>query len=159
MVKASVWSGPVANYWLAKAFVLGASCKTRGLRSLISCLQPLNVSLYQTGAFQSNRSGACSFDDDWVGPLYLDADDNLQCTCLERESHILDCAEDHFLLSQCMIVEWQSDFRTALLFQSEWALSQFRVWLHSCGVRNYTVGLKRQNPLFGLDLATEWNAV
>lgn len=102
--------------------------QTRGLRSLISCLQPLNVSLYQRGAFLQDRNGGCCFDDDWVCPLVLETDDNLQCRCLEREWHALDCGWNHFSLSLCMIVEWQSDLRATLLFvQSKWVLSQFRV--------------------------------
>ena len=153
---ASVWSGPVANYWLARAFVLGASCKTRGLRSLISFLQPLNVSLYQRGAFLQDRNGDCCFDDDWACPPAFKADDNLQCRCLKRECHFRDCSEDHFPLSRCMIVDWQSDCKAVfLLFKASENCLSLELWLHSCGVRNYTVGLKRQNPLFGLDLATE----
>lgn len=41
---------------------------------------------------------------------------------------LLIVVENIFSLSLCMIVEWQSDLRAALLFvQSEWVLSQFRV--------------------------------
>lgn len=80
-----MWSGPVANYWLTRAFVQGASCKTREVRSFISCLQPLNVSLYLSRAFQQDRNGGCCFDDDWACPLVLKADDNLECRCLHQK--------------------------------------------------------------------------
>ena len=145
------------------AFVLGASCKTGGLRSLISCLQYLNVSLYQRGAFLQDRDGGCCFDDDWACPPVLEADDNLRCMCLERECHALDCGEGHF-----PAVIAAHDGRTAGQTSGQLCYSSSKVsehclslelWFHSCGVRNYTVGLKRQNPLFGLDSATECSAV
>lgn len=144
-----------------RAFVLGASCKARGPWSLISCLQPLNVSLYQTQALLLDRKGGCCFDDDWARPLFLKEDDNLQCRCLERGRHALDCGEDRFLLSQSVIVVWQSDLRAAVytsIEASKHCLS-LELWLHSCGVRNYTVGLRRRDPVFGLDLATECSEV
>lgn len=111
--------------------------------SLISCLQPLNVSLYQRGAFLKVRNGGCCFDDDWACPPVLEADDNLQYTCLERECHILDCSEDHFPLycsvDSRMAVRRQGSV-TRLFKACEHCLS-LELWLHSCGVRNYTVGL------------------
>lgn len=42
---------------------------------------------------------------------------------------------------------------TCLLSASEHGLS-LELWLHSCGVRNDTVGLMAKNPLFGLELAS-----
>lgn len=147
---------------LREPFLLGVSCKKTGLRSLISCLLHLNVPLYQRGAFLKHRNGGCFFDDDWACPPLLETDDNLQCMCLGRECQTLDCHLSLYLSVYDRRIG-TSDFRTALLQCSFLKVSQYclslELCLHSCGVRNYTVGLKQQNPLFGLDLATECSAL
>lgn len=91
---------------LPRAFVLGASCRTRGLRSLISCLQHLNVSLYHRGAFlKVDRNGGCCFDDDWACPPVVEADDNLRHACLERECSLLIAVKNVSPLSQSAMGE------------------------------------------------------
>ena len=98
-----------------------SSCKTRGPSSLISCLWPRHVSLDHRGAFWLNGNGGCSFDDDWVCPPAFGA-----VQVPQKANAMLVIAVETF--SHYRSVRSRIGRQAVLLlFQSEWALSQFRV--------------------------------